>query len=82
LLPNSAVEADVATQLNASRYADSELRKEVVDRDLNVPGNLPHERRRDVSTLVKRDCRAAPIGMTELLVRAPLTNCFVSTPIT
>ena len=50
--------------LNASRYLDSELRKEVVDLDLDVPGNLPYERRRDISTLVKRDgrCRARRDG--------------------
>jgi hypothetical protein len=77
---SSAVAADVAlatlgtTQQNASRYADSELRKKVIDIHLDVSRNLAHERRRDVSTLVIWDRRAASVGMTELLVRSALTN--------
>jgi hypothetical protein len=62
------------TQQNASRYADSELRKEVVDLHFDVSSDLAHERRRDVSTLVKWDSGATPIGMTKLLVRASLAN--------
>jgi hypothetical protein len=53
-----------------------------VDLHLDVPGDLTHERRRDISTLVKWNSRAAPVGMTELLVRASLNPSFVSTPIT
>lgn len=55
--------------LKASRDADSEPRKKVVDLHLDVPGNLAHERRRDVSTLVKRDCRAAPARKNWLVAR-------------
>jgi hypothetical protein len=62
------------TQQNARRYADSALREEVVDFHFDIASDLSHQRWRDVSTLVKGDRRAAPIGMTELLVRASLTN--------
>jgi hypothetical protein len=54
-LSNSDVAADEATQLNTRRYSDSELRNEVVELHFDVPGNFAHKRRRDVSTLVKRD---------------------------
>jgi hypothetical protein len=42
---------------------------EFLGRDLDVAGNLPQQDRGNVTTLVKRNRRAAAVRMPELLVR-------------
>jgi len=91
-LPNLAVSADVAlaafgtTQQMPVVMPTQSCARKLVDLHLDVSSELAHERRRDVSTLVKWDGGATPIGMTKLLVRASLANftepSLVSTPTT
>jgi hypothetical protein len=59
-------------ELNASRYADSDLRKELSNLDFDIARDLPHKRRSDVASLVDGDGRAPAVRMTELLVRPSL----------
>jgi hypothetical protein len=58
----------------ASRCASSDIRKELIDLDLDVPRDLAHERRSDVAALMEWDGRAPAVRMTELLVRASLAD--------
>ena len=56
------------------RHADSDLHEEVIDLNLDAPRDLAHERRSDVAFRMDGDGRASAVRMTELLVRASLTD--------
>jgi len=47
---------------------------ELLDGEADVLGNLAQEGGRDIAALVNRDCRDPPVGVTELLVGAPLPD--------
>jgi hypothetical protein len=54
--------------------------EEFVDGEADVAGDLPEQRRRYVSTGVKRHCCTPAVSMSELLVGAALTGLDEAAP--
>jgi hypothetical protein len=48
--------------------------QEVINGHVDILGDLPQENRREVASLMEGDCRASPVGMTELPVRTALAH--------
>lgn len=47
---------------------------ELADRQADILGDLPQQRRRDIPARMKRHCRATTSGIAELLVRSALPH--------
>jgi hypothetical protein len=54
---------------------------ELLNCEPNVVGDLSQERRRDVSTLVNRNCGDATVGVAELFVRTALASLSEAQPL-